>query len=262
MGQLIGWAATVAVGTSLGLLGGGGSILTVPLLVYLFGIGATVATAYSLVLVGLTSLAGAALHARRGTIDLRSGLPFALPSVVTAYLTRRVLVPRLPDPVPLGAGASVSLDRALMLIFAALMLVVAIRMLRSRGESVAARVHRPWLLAGLGAGVGAVAALLGAGGGFLIVPALVLVAGVPMHDAVGTSLGIIALQSGAAVAGALGSATRFDWPFLAGLTVASLAGLIVGLRGARRVPAAGLRRAFAALILAVAAAIVIHELGA
>jgi uncharacterized membrane protein YfcA len=258
---MIGWVATVAVGASLGLLGGGGSILTVPLLVYLFGVGVTAATAYSLVLVGITSVAGAALHARRGTIDLHSALPFALPSVATAYLTRRLLVPRLPDPVPLPFGLSVALDRGLMLLFAALMVAVAARMFREDPAADCPARRSPGILAILGAAVGAVAALLGAGGGFLIVPALVLVAGLRMHAAVGTSLGIIALQSAAAVAGALGDGTtRFDWPFLAGLTAASLCGLALGLWRAPGMRAASLRRAFAVLVLAVAAVIVLHEL--
>ncbi|MCS6915506.1 MAG: sulfite exporter TauE/SafE family protein [Myxococcales bacterium] len=228
---------SAAIGLVLGLLGGGGSILMLPLLVHVVRLEARPAIASSLLVVGVTSLIGAAAHARAGRVRYGIGVVFGAGAMAGAYLGGR-----LARWVP---------DQVLLALFAVLMLVTAAAMLRRpaapvrspRGPSVAGSL-------GLGACVGVVAGLVGAGGGFLIVPALVLVGGLEMPEAVGTSLLVIALQSGAGLAGQLAH-TQIELPLLAVLGSCAVLGTLVGTWLSRRLRPVALRRAFAWLVLAV-----------
>lgn len=280
MALLAGWIGTLGVGVSLGVMGGGGSILTVPILVYLFGLPVTEATASSLVLVGITSLAGAVAQARQGAVDLRVALPFALPSLVTAYVTRRFLLPALPQAIAIAPGLTIARDRLLMLLFAGLIVAAATRMLapardggqagrddegnrrdrRDRGKPQETGAAPRLRLVLAGSIVGALAGLFGAGGGFLIIPALVLLTGLSMKSAIGTSLAIIALQSAAGIAGAVGAQAVPGWTLLIRLTLVALVGMAAGLRLGRRLPGARLRRLFGGFILTVGAAVLLGEL--
>ena len=248
----IGIVAMLLAGVTLGLLGSGGSVLTVPILVYAFGMGMPQATGYSLLVVGVTSLAGAWANWRRKLISLRVTAWFAIPSLISVYLTRAFLVPQLPT----------GIERWLMAAFAALMIAAALAMLRPRAvqpNGTEADCSCPSLMAE-GFLVGILAGLLGAGGGFLIVPALVLVGRLPMPLAIGTSLTIIAVQSLTGFAGAFQGGMSVDWPLLAMLTAAALTGMLAGLMLSPHIAAHRLRTAFGWFLLLAGAGIAAREL--
>ncbi|MBK8252921.1 MAG: sulfite exporter TauE/SafE family protein [Polyangiaceae bacterium] len=229
-------ALALLIGALLGLLGGGGSILTVPMLVYLLGVPASSAIPTSLVVVGATSFAAMIPAARAGNVRFRAGALIAAGAVVGAFGGGKI-AHFLPGTVLLAA-------------FGALMLGAAFAMMRRRAAdntSEARPLGAPFALA-VGLAIGIVSGLVGAGGGFLIVPALVLVAGVSIRDAVGTSLFVIALQSAAGFAGQIAHA-KLDTKLALIVTVASIIGAQVGVRLGRRLSAAALRSGFAWLVL-------------
>jgi len=230
------------VGVSLGLLGGGGSILAVPLLVYVAGIEVHGAIAMSLAIVGATSLGGALVHARAGRVDLKAALVVGVAGMVAA---------------PLGARASQAVrQEALLVTFAALMIVVGGLMLRGRhpGSGGGPSPPRRLAIVGAGVGVGLLTGFLGVGGGFLIVPALTLLAGLPIHTAVGTSLLVIAMNAGAGLVGHLGQA-GIPLGLTAAFTAASLLGASFGGRMAERFEPVRLRRTFAVFVILVGLAL-------
>jgi uncharacterized membrane protein YfcA len=259
--ELVGYLASALVGVTLGLLGAGGSILTVPILVYLFAIPPTTATTYSLLIVGITALVGVLRSMKQRQIDLVTAGAFGVPSALGVLLARAFVVPRLPETLFRIQGFTLSRDRALLLLFALLMLLAAQAMIRPRATESEGPVElRRGRLGVEGATVGILMGMVGAGGGFLIVPALVLRAGLTMRRAVATSLAIIAFNS---LLGFAGVAARqaIDWGLLARLGAISTAGLFVGAAFATKVPAAKLRSAFGVFILAVGGFIVWRELG-
>jgi hypothetical protein len=234
----LGLVFAALIGITLGLLGGGGSILTVPVFVYALGFDAKQAIAMSLPVVGATSLVGALGHWRAGNVNLRTALTFGSIAMAGSFAGARL-------------AALVSGSTQLTLL-AVVMLAAAVSMLRSsrRRSAVAEREHPPLaLLALVGVGVGVLTGLVGIGGGFLIVPALVVLAGVPMTQAVGTSLLVIAMN---AAAGFLGYAGQLSipWDFVALFTVVAMAGILAGTHLVRFVSQGALERAFAVLLLA------------
>lgn len=227
-------AASLLVGISLGILGGGGSILTVPILVYLAGQGTKEAIATSLFVVGVTSLAALVPHARAHRVRWRTGLLFGGFSMVGAYGGGR-----LAEYIP---------GRALLVAFALMMLATAVAMLRKprNGRKKTRPAHRDLPLKHIaveGLVVGAVTGLVGSGGGFLVVPALAILGGIPMGIAVGTSLLVIAMKSFAGLAGHL-SGVEIDWRLALTVTAAAVVGSLVGGRLAGRIPQDSLRTAF------------------
>lgn len=236
LGLLLGFT----IGASLGLLGGGGSILTVPALVYLVGQTPQVAVTTSLVIVGANSALGAFFHRAHGTLNWRVALVFGGVGMVTAYF---------------AAGLSkLFLPELLMVFFAGLMLVIALLLLTRRASAAGAAPDAPPNLARIiagGAGVGLLTGILGVGGGFLIVPALVMLVGLPMAEAVGTSLLVISMNSLAGFLGHLGGAA-LDPSLLLVFVSAGLVGTFTGSRLAHRLPANRLRQFFAVFVLALA----------
>lgn len=236
------------IGVALGLLGGGGSILAVPVLVYVAGQDAKTAIAMSLLVVGVTSAAGAVSHARAGRVRWRTAAIFGVAGMAGAYGGGR-----LAEFIP---------GTWLLIAFSLMMAVTAIAMLRGRndpGPSHAGDPVRVGRIVADGLAVGLVTGLVGAGGGFLIVPALVLLGGVPMATAVGTSLVVIAMKSGAGLLGYLAS-TPFDWSLGLAVTGAAVVGSVVASRFADRVPAARLRRTFGWFVAVMAVLVLIQEL--
>lgn len=236
----------ILIGVSLGLLGGGGSILAVPILVYVVGMAAKPAIAVSLLVVGTTSLVGAVRYWRAGDVDLRAATVFGIVSMAGAYGGGRI--------------AAYVTDTFQLLLFSAVMLAAATAMLRSRSDESSRDINTP-LLVMAAAGVGMLTGFVGVGGGFLIVPALVLFAGLPMRNAAGTSLAVIAMNSGAGFAAYAGS-VAIDWSFTALFTLLSIAGVVLGSIFARRVPQATLKRAFAVFIAVVSLAMLASTFGA
>jgi len=239
----------LGVGVSLGLLGGGGSILTVPLLVYVTGLEAKEAIAASLVVVGVTSAVGAVGHARAGRVRWRTGLVFGVAGLTGAFL---------------GGLLGGRLDGRLLLVaFAAMMLATSVAMLRGRRTTAATHDgDLPVLRVVLdGLVVGLVTGLVGAGGGFLVVPALALLGGMPMAVAVGTSLLVIAMKSLGGLAGYLG-AVSLDWGLVVAVTAAAVVGSLAGGRLAGRVPEQALRRGFGWFVLAMGAVVLSQQVPA
>jgi uncharacterized membrane protein YfcA/uncharacterized membrane protein YedE/YeeE len=241
------------IGIALGLLGGGGSILTVPILVYGLGLEAKPAIATSLLVVGVTSGAALVSHARRGLVDFRTGLFFGGAGMVGAFLGGRL--------------ASFIPGSILLLGFAAMMLATAVAMLRSRtdDDATASGPDRPAVKRPVarviwhGSVVGVLTGLVGAGGGFLIVPALVLLGGMPMRAAVATSLLVIALKAFAGFAGYVGHVS-IDWQLAALVTSAAVAGSVAGSLLSARIPQRALKRAFAWFVIAMALFVLVEEL--
>jgi uncharacterized protein len=259
--QFFGLVAAVFIGVTLGLIGGGGSILTVPSLVYLAGVEPLPATAYSLFVVGITALVGAVAYMWQGMVSYRTAVVFGVPSLVAVYLTRRFIVHAIPSDLGVVAGIDVSRDLALMLLFAVLMIAASVSMIR-RGRPETAterqRFNYPIIFAE-GIAVGVLTGLVGAGGGFLIIPALVLLARLPMKLAVGTSLLIIAAKSLIGFTGDLAT-MPIDWSFLALFSAFAVAGILLGTWLTSYIPGARLKPAFGWFTLAMGVFIIGREL--
>lgn len=262
--ELAGYIGAVIMGLSLGLIGGGGSILTVPILVYLFHIDAVQATAYSLFIVGLTSLVGGWSHRRMGNIHWRAAVMFGLPSIAAVYATRAWLVPAIPDPIMRLGDGVISKPVGILILFAVVMLAAALSMIRkpvrADGAAPPPTLPRLPLVMAEGASVGVVTGIVGAGGGFLIIPALVLLARLPMKQAVGTSLMIIAAKSLIGFLGDLQGDTIIDWTFLLTFSMVAIAGIVLGSRLSRRVANEKLRPAFGYFVLVMGLCIIGREL--
>lgn len=263
--EIIGYLASVLIGISLGLVGSGGSILTVPVLVYLMSVNPMVATASSLFIVGLTSLVGGLRAYSRNLIDFRAITEFGLPSIFSIFIARHYILPALPDTVFYIGSKPVSKEILLMVVFAALMVAASLTMIRSRNDSQEQvkeeidRRHKVFPLVLLGLCIGTVTGLLGAGGGFLIIPALVVFLGLPMKKAVGTSLLIIAINS---LFGFLFSLKQFtyNWTLLLIFTSLAIAGIFIGSRLSEKIPGKSLKRGFGWFILVMGIYIITKEL--
>jgi uncharacterized protein len=260
--EIIGYIASIAIGISLGLIGGGGSILTVPVLVYLFGLDAVMATGYSLFIVGLTSAVGSVDYYRKGLINVKTAVIFGIPSIAAVYATRAFIVPAIPDEVFAIGGFVVSKALLLMLLFAVLMIAASYSMIRKdkkKAEDNAGeqKFNYPLILAEGGV-VGVLTGLVGAGGGFLIIPALVVLSKLPMKMAVGTSLAIIAAKSLIGFSGELGSAS-IDWTFLLTISAFAIVGIFVGTALSKKVDGAKLKPAFGWFVLVMGIYIILKE---
>lgn len=259
--ELFGFASAIVVGLVIGLAGGGGSILTVPIFVYIFHIPTVLATTYSLFVVGSTSLIGSINHIWKKRVNLPVTVTFALPSFISVYISRRFIVPALPDPLFQVGRFILSKSDAILYFFAIVMIIAARSMIQSeRPEQGEAADGRPRYggLALDGLSVGLLTGTIGAGGGFLIVPMLVLLAGLPIHRAVATSVLIIAVNS---FVGFLGDVqhTRLNWNFLIPFTGLSIIGIFVGMYLARFVAPDRLKKGFGWFVLLVALYMIAKE---
>ncbi len=257
--ETIGYLASIGIGVILGLLGGGGSILAIPILVYLFQIDAVMASAYSLFIVGITSLIGAIPKYKDHLVNIRTGTLFGLPSIIAIFITRKWIVPAIPDTV-FQLGAFTFSKRLLVLgLFAFLMVAASISILR--GGKQKQKDDREWqvpLLILEGLVIGFLTGLVGAGGGFLIIPALVWLTGLPFKTAVGTSLFIIAINS---LLGFLGDVLNYkiEWEFLLTVSGMAIIGIFLGNKLNKKIHAHRLRMMFAWFILIVGIWIMFNE---
>ncbi|GFD73198.1 sulfite exporter TauE/SafE family protein [Alteromonas marina] len=263
---ILGYIAAVLMGMVLGVIGGGGSILTVPILVYLMGVTPDVATGYSLLIVGATAAFGAVRYFKEGLVDVKASILFAVPSIIAVYLTRAFLMPAIPETI---AFQSLTIDKNLgiMVLFAMLMLASAAMMLKkaySKSAPATQVIENKQPNVGLivieGAVVGVVTGILGAGGGFLIIPALVLILGMPMKNAVGASLFIIALKSLLGFIGDLQTGIQLEMPLLPLMLVATFIGMAVSTKVAGKLDGAALQKFFAFFTLVIAVFIMTKEL--
>lgn len=260
--EILGYAGAIVIGLTLGLIGGGGSILTVPVLVYLSGVSAVTATAYSLFIVGFSSLVGSVTYMRKGLVSFKTALIFGIPSIIAVYITRRYVVPAIPDEVFTLGSLLVTKDILLMLIFAVLMIFASYSMIKGRKETEQVEVEQKFnypMIILEGAVVGLLTGLVGAGGGFLIIPALVILSKLPMKMAIGTSLLIISIKSLIGFTGDL--ATReVDWTFLAIFSALAVVGIFLGSYLSNFIPGKKLKPAFGWFVLIMGVYILTKEL--
>lgn len=249
----MGYIAALFIGISLGLIGGGGSILTVPVLVYLFGVNPVLSTSYSLFVVGSTSLIGAFNNYLKGFVRVKTALLFGLSSITTVFLTRKFLIPLIPEHIATIGGFKITEPIVTMVLFAILMMAASLSMIKGKKQKTAEtleenkKVNLPKLLM-YGVAIGIATGVLGAGGGFLLIPTLVLLVKLPMKEAVGTSLLIIALNSLIGFTGDLGHFTM-NWFFLLKITTIAIAGIFAGGLIGKKIAGDKLKKGFGWFVL-------------
>ncbi|MBD3905328.1 sulfite exporter TauE/SafE family protein [Chryseobacterium sp. Ch-15] len=262
--EIFGYIASVLIGVSLGLIGGGGSIFTVPVLVYLFGIDAFLATEYSLFIVGISSAVGSVSYFKNGLVNVKTVLIFGIPSVVSIFLTRNFLLPFIPDSIFRMGNFVMTKNIFLLLIFAGLMIAASYKMIRKNkkgleGNTKSLQKNNAFLAAGEGSVVGFLTGLVGAGGGFMIIPALVNFLKMPMKVAIGTSLVIISFNS---IIGFFSSVNhvKVDWTFLLSLTFIAIIGIVIGTQLSKKINGEKLKPLFGWFILIMGVYIILKEI--
>jgi uncharacterized membrane protein YfcA len=257
--EIIGFILSILIGISLGLIGSGGSILTIPILVYVFHVSPSHATTYSLFVVGVSALAGSINGAKHKLLDYKTALYFGLPSVISVFLMRKFLVPLLPNELLTISNFTLTTDLLIMLVFSVLMILASFSMIQKRKmtEIVSSEInHNNLIFKGLF--VGLLTGFVGVGGGFLIIPALLFTAKLPMKKAVATSLIIIVFNS---LIGFLGSitSTKIDWNFLLLFTAFAVIGIFIGMYLSKKITNEKLKPLFGWFVLLTGIYIIIKE---
>lgn len=264
MAVWFGYLLAFGMGGTLGVLGAGGSILAVPILVYFFNVAPVTATAYSLLIVGMTALIGGIRYYQQGSVDFRTGGLFALPAIAGVYWSRAYLVPALPDPILQTQRFLLTKDSFILLLFSCLMYVAALMMIRRSTQQVKSKKMksrwRPVIIIIEGLVVGVLTGVVGAGGGFLIIPALVLLAGLEMRVAVGSSLLIIACKSLLGFIGDVQSGLVVDKTLIATFMTCTITGMILATHFAEKIDEAQLKKGFGYFMLVIATAIFFKEI--
>lgn len=263
--ELIGYIASIIIGVSLGLIGGGGSILTVPVLVYLFGIEPMMATAYSLFIVGSTSLVGAYPKYKQNLISIKTAIVFGIPSIIAVFTTRKFIVPAIPNEVFALGNFIVTKSILMMMLFAVLMVAASVSMIREKKcidcKEDDEQVFNYPLIILEGSIVGILTGLVGAGGGFLIIPALVMLSKLSMKKAIGTSLLIIAAKSLIGFTGDLANiGAHINWNILLSVTALAVVGIFIGNYLSKLVDGHKLKKAFGWFVLIMGLYIIANEL--
>ena len=258
--EIVGYVLAILIGVTLGLIGGGGSILTVPILVYLFGMKPEMATSYSLFIVGITALFGTYRHYVIGNLNVKIALTFAIPSVLSLLLVRKFLLPIVPDILFFINDYVITKQNLIMIIFSFLMISASFSMIKSsKSESKFEKINYKNLFL-IGILVGFVTGFLGAGGGFLIIPALIYFAGLHMKQAVGTSLFIIFINSMIGFLGDVIHGYSFNYVLLLSITSIALVGMFIGTQLSKRIEGGKLKPAFGWFVLVMGIYIILKEL--
>ncbi len=262
--MVLGFILAALVGISLGLIGSGGSILTVPILVYIMGVEPVLATAYSLFIVGSTALVGGIQSAVQKKVDFKTVVIFGAPSIAAVYATRKWIVPMIPEHIHSIGNMDITKNVALMLLFAIVMIMASVSMIRpskqkEESEDKPMRYNYPMILLE-GTVVGILTGLVGAGGGFLIIPALVLLARMPMKLAVGSSLFIIAAKSLIGFIGDMQGNATLDWKLLAMFTASAVIGIFIGIFLSTKIAGSKLKTGFGWFVLVMGIYIILKEI--
>ena len=257
--ELVGYLASILIGISLGLIGSGGSILTVPVLVYLFQVNPILATTYSLCIVGLSSIAGVISRMKQQLVDIKTIVIFGIPSVIGVFIARKFFLPNIPDTIHLGPTL-ISKSNFIMLFFASLMLVSALSMILGKNKKEVEGVMPVYgfALMMVGLGEGMLTGIVGAGGGFLIIPALVILGKLPMKKAIASSIFIISIKSIVGFVGDI-SHTTIDWNFLIVIVLLATLGIIIGNYLNKKMDGAKLKKGFGWFVLVMASVIFIEQ---
>jgi uncharacterized membrane protein YfcA len=258
--EYIGYLAAIIIGLSLGLIGGGGSILAVPILVYLFKINPEQATSYSLFIVGFTAMIGSFSHHKLGNLKIKSALVFAIPSILSLLLVRKIMLPLLPDSLFSVNSFDVTKNLLIMIVFAFLMIATSVSMIRKSKKIKEAKEINFLILALIGLLVGLIIGFLGAGGGFLIIPALLFFANLPMKQAVGTSLFIIFINSLIGFGGDLIGGVELNYKLLFIISAMALFGMLIGTQISKKIDGTKLKPAFGWFVLIMGIYIIVTEL--
>ena len=258
--ELIGYLVSILIGISLGLIGSGGSILTVPLLVYFFHVSPLLATTYSLAIVGLSSIAGVISRIKQKLVDFKTILIFGIPSIMGVFSSRKFILPAIPELIYGGPHFILTKDHFIMLFFATLMLIAALSMIlgKNKKEQEGVLPVYGFSLMLVGFCEGSLTGIVGAGGGFLIIPALVILAKLPMKRAIASSLVIISIKSLVGFTGDL-MHTTVDWNFLSKIILLATAGIITGNYLNKKMEGAKLKKGFGFFVLAMAIIIFIEQ---
>lgn len=260
--QLIGYVLAVFVGMTLGMLGSGGSILSVPILVYIMGIEPILATAYSLFIIGTTSLVGGIHKAKLKLVDFRKVVLFGIPTVISVFITRKIIVPRIPDIIFKIHDFTLHKSELIMLVFAIVMILASVQMIKPSKKIVLDSEEKLnyFFVAIYGIFIGFISGFVGAGGGFLIIPTLLFLAKTPMKTAVGTSLFIVATQSLIGFLGDIQGNQIIDWNLLSVFTTCSIIGIFIGSLISNRVESEKLKTVFGWFVLVMGIYIMIREI--
>lgn len=227
--EIFGSLLAIIIGITLGMMGSGGSILTVPVLVYILHVDPNLSTTYSLFAIGVSSFIGSIVNFNKGTIDFRKVLNFGFPSIITVFLTRQFFLPFVPEVFTIGPWI-IHQNTVLMIFFACVMILSAFSMINKKIEQnwKAEKKYSKGATIGQGIGVGFITGVVGAGGGFLIIPALINFYKMPVTKAVSTSLAIIAINSLFGLVGDLEKFTIFDWNLVLQYTGFLILGMFIG----------------------------------
>lgn len=260
--HLIGYILSVFVGITLGLIGSGGSILSVPILTYVMGVEPVLATAYSLFVVGTTALVGGIQKAKQQLVDFKKVALFGIPTLIAVFLTRKIIVPAIPEVVFSTSNFTLHKSVLIMVVFALVMITASVRMIKPIKNNIATVDDKINYFAIFAQGlfIGLVAGFVGAGGGFLIIPALLFLAKTPMKMAVGTSLFIVSAQSLIGFLGDISGNQQIDWNLILAFTVCSVIGIFIGSWLSKKIEGEKLKTAFGWFVLMMGIYIITKEI--
>jgi hypothetical protein len=260
--EILSYILAVFVGITMGLIGSGGSILSVPIFAYVVGVEPVLATAYSLFAVGTTALFGGIQKAQQKLVDFKKVVLFGIPTLITVFLTRKYVVNSLPDVIFSSSFFTLKKSVLIMVIFAIVMMAAALKMIKPIVETTSTEVNKTnyVTIIFIAILIGLTAGFVGAGGGFLIIPALLFYTKIPMKTAVGTSLFIVAIQSLIGFLGDFTNNTTMDWKLLIGFSSCSIIGVIIGNVLSKKIEGQKLKTGFGYFVLVMGIYIIIKEI--
>lgn len=259
--NILGYLSAFLIGGSLGIFGGGGSILTVPVMVYLFHVSPVLATAYSLFIVGATTMVGFISQLKTGLVNFKAAFTFAIPGTLGAFLARKVIVPSIPENIIKFQNYTLTKDTAILMFFSIIMLMASVSMIKGRKENKSENHEKSSIFLTLAGSfsIGLITGIVGAGGGFLIIPALVFLLKLDMKEAVATSILIISVNSLVGFIGSFMSGISLNFGFLGLFTVLTIIGILIGMSLSKNIPSQKLKPAFGWFVMFMGAFIIIKE---